>query len=330
MNIRELNEKLEAERLAPWAMKSAMAVREKQEEPCPLRMAYQRDRDRIVHSKSFRRLKHKTQVYITADDHYRTRLTHSLEVAQISRTIARSLRLNEDLTEAIALGHDVGHTPFSHVGEETLRAILGSFAHNEQSWRMVEYIEKDWQGLNLTMAVKDGILHHTGNVLPSTLEGKIVRIADRIAYLCHDLDDSLRSGMLTWELLPRNVVEKLGRSPSAMITTMVNDIVKSSLNVSEIKLSPQIEQTMNLFRKFMFKAVYHSPQLELEREQASFIVRELFRYYKKHFEKLPPEFIAQAEKWGNNRIVADYIAGLTDNYAVLLFKEIYIPPVWNR
>lgn len=330
MNVREITEELEYKILSPDAAKSREAIRKTNEVLCPFRTAYQRDRDRILHSKSFRRLKHKTQVYITSDDHYRTRLTHSLEVSQISRTIARGLRLNEDLTEAIALGHDVGHTPFSHVGEETMADLIGHFSHNEQSLRMVEYLEKNGKGLNLTTAVKDGILNHTGKTLPKTLEGKIVKTADRIAYLCHDYDDSLRSGLLSKNDLPSLVKKSLGDVPSSMITGMVCDMILSSSNKHDILLSEHMTEIMNSFRNFMFEKIYHSKILAKERYQARFIIEQLFRYYMKHFDKLPTEFLIKEDAWGKQQIVVDYIAGLTDSYAVAKFNEIFVPPVWNQ
>ncbi|WP_196593901.1 deoxyguanosinetriphosphate triphosphohydrolase [Pectinatus sottacetonis] len=330
MNIREKTEELEYEILSPDAAKSRDAKRSKDETMCPFRTAYQRDRDRILHSKSFRRLKHKTQVYITAGDHYRTRMTHSLEVAQISRTIARGLRLNEDLTEAIALGHDVGHTPFSHVGEEVMNALAGHFYHNEQSLRMVEYLEKNGKGLNLTIAVKDGILNHTGKVVPKTLEGRIVKTADRIAYLCHDYDDSLRSGLLNKIDLPDIVVGSLGSDYSTMITGMVSDMILSSSDKHDILLSDHMVKVMNVFRTFMFEKIYHSKVLEKERKQAGFIVEQLFKYYMKNPDKMPREFWVREKKWGKQQVVVDYIAGLTDSYAVAKFNEIFVPPVWNQ
>ena len=241
MTVRERLEEQEAALLSPLAARSVDASRSHPMAECPFRTKFQRDRDRILHSKSFRRLKHKTQVYIVAGDHYRTRMTHSLEVAQISRTIARSLRLNEDLTEAIALGHDVGHTPFGHAGEAVMEEILGHFAHNEQSLRMVEILERGGHGLNLTGAVRDGILNHTGKGMPSTFEGRIVRIADRIAYLCHDYDDSLRAGLLTADDLPAEVRDAFGTDTSAMITSMVSDMIVTSETRGDAALSPEVQ-----------------------------------------------------------------------------------------
>ena len=327
MTVRERLEEQEGALLSPLAARSKDARRSHPMEECPFRTKFQRDRDRILHSKSFRRLKHKTQVYIVAGDHYRTRMTHSLEVAQISRTIARALRLNEDLTEAIALGHDVGHTPFGHAGEAVVEEITGHFAHNEQSLRMVEILERGGHGLNLTGAVRDGILNHTGKGLPTTFEGRIVRIADRIAYLCHDYDDSIRAGLLTPEELPAEVRAAFGTDTSAMITSMVSDMIISSEACGDAVLSPQVQRVMDAFRAFMFERIYHSKTLAHERAQAGFVLRALMDHFTVYFHTLPHEFIAREERWGREQCVVDYVAGLTDSYAVALFREIYIPPV---
>lgn len=325
MLVRERTEELEFKILSPYAAKSRNAVRNKSEQLCDFRTAFQRDRDRIIHSKSFRRLKHKTQVYISPGDHYRMRMTHSLEVAQISRTIARGLRLNEDLTEAIALGHDVGHTPFGHAGEYALQDIIGDFHHNEQSLRMVKYLEKGGQGLNLTVEVQDGIVNHTGPHQPSTLEGKIVRLGDRIAYLCHDYDDSIRAGMLKHENLPEHVAKTLGTKPSSMITAMVSDIIYSSEGKNDIKMSATVLKSMNEFRSFMFEKIYHSLALERDREKAKYIIHKLYEYFMAVPEELPSEFREQEKRWGLKTTVVDYIAGLTDFYAIALFKKFFIP-----
>ncbi len=327
MSVREQTEELEYEMLSPVAAKSREARRKTPMEECEYRTKFQRDRDRILHSKCFRRLKHKTQVYITAGDHYRTRMTHSLEVAQISRTITRALRLNEDLAEAIALGHDVGHTPFGHAGEAAMDELIGHFAHNEQSLRVVEFLERDGKGLNLTFETKDGIVNHTGKTLPKTLEGRVVRIADRIAYLCHDYDDSLRAGMLSAEDLPREVRENFGTNTSRMITSMVSDIITWSMGMDDICQSDRVRSTMEIFRDFMFANVYRSERLAKEREQAVFVMRELFDYFMCNVEELPEEFCRREERWGRDQIVTDYVAGLTDSYAVQLFHRIFMPPV---
>ena len=327
MNIRERTEAIEEQYLAPQAAKSRLAGRKQPVTECSLRTKFQRDRDRILHSKSFRRLKHKTQVYIMAGDHYRTRMTHSLEVAQISRTIARGLRLNEDLVEAIALGHDVGHTPFGHAGEAVMNELTGHFAHNEQSLRVVEFLEKGGPGLHLTFEVKDGIVNHTGPHLPKTLEGRIVRIADRIAYLTHDYDDSLRAGLLKKGDLPGVVYECFGEDTSHMITSMVSDMIESSEDLQDIRQSAKVRDVMAVFRKFMFEHIYMSDALAHERRQAGFMLRQLYAYFLEHPSELPEEFCQREARWGRRQIVTDYVAGLTDSYAVQLFSEIFIPPV---
>ena len=325
--IRERTEQLEEQILAPYAARSSRARRKMPIEECPFRTKFQRDRDRILHSKSFRRLKHKTQVYIVAGDHYRTRMTHSLEVSQISRTIARGLKLNEDLVEAIALGHDVGHTAFGHTGEAALAKLTGHFAHNEQSLRVVEYLERGGQGLNLTLEVKDGIVHHSGKTQPKTLEGRIVHIADRIAYLAHDYDDSLRAGLLKKGDLPAAVYRNFGETTSEMITSMVADMITASAGKPVICQSEVCRETMDTFRAFMFEHVYHSPKLAHERRQATFVIRNLYEHFLAHFADLPREFVAREAYWGRQQIVTDYVAGLTDQYAVQLFDEIFMPPV---
>ena len=325
--VRERTEDLEYEMLSPLAAKSREARRKEPMEECPFRTKFQRDRDRILHSKSFRRLKHKTQVYIVAGDHYRTRMTHSLEVSQISRTIARGLRLNEDLVEAIALGHDVGHTPFGHAGEAAMDELTGHFCHNEQSLRVVEFLEKGGQGLNLTMEVKDGIVNHTGDRQPRTLEGCIVKTADRIAYLSHDYDDSLRAGLLTADDLPSDVRQRFGETTSQMITGMVSDMIEASMGQGDILQSAEGKRVMDVFRDFMFERIYHSDVLAHEREQAKFVQRQLYEHYLAHFDELPKEFAARESYWGRKQTVTDYVAGLTDSYAVQLFNEIFMPPV---
>ena len=327
MNVRERSEALEYEFLSEFAAKSREARRKEPMEECPFRTKFQRDRDRILHSKSFRRLKHKTQVYIVAGDHYRTRMTHSLEVSQISRTIARGLRLNEDLAEAIALGHDVGHTPFGHAGEAAMAELTGHFAHNEQSLRVVEFLEKGGKGLNLTREVKDGIVNHTGKHLPKTLEGRIVRTADRIAYLAHDYDDSLRAGLLKPGDLPQVVYERLGTDTSHMITSMVADMITASAGKDDILQGAACKEAMDVFRSFMFERIYRSDVLAHERRQATFVLRELYGYFLSHFDALPQEFAAREACWGRQQTVTDYAAGLTDSYAVQLFNEIFMPPV---
>lgn len=327
MSIRQQIEEREEAILSPRAAKSRLAVRDHELEPDPLRTAFQRDRDRIIHSKCFRRLKHKTQVYIAPGDHYRTRMTHTLEVGQISRTIARALNLNEDLVEAIAMGHDVGHTPFGHVGEYALRDVVGHFNHNEQSLRMVEVLENNGAGLNLTVEVRDGILGHTGPHIPMTLEGQIVRTADRIAYLCHDFDDAQRAGMLDAKDLPLEVCQYFGTTPSQLITAMVMDMVQSSMDQDRISMSKQTEDTMNLFRRFMFEKVYLAPDLIPDRNKGAYVVKHLFGYFMEHPDQM--EETAHVNGFYSTQDVVDYVAGLTDNYAIELFKKLFIPKMWN-
>ena len=327
MKVRERIEENEYKLLSPLAAKSRDAQRERPEADCDYRSRFQRDRDRIIHSKAFRRLKHKTQVYIISGDHYRTRMTHSLEVAQIGRTIARSLQLNEDLTEAIALGHDVGHTAFGHAGEAALDKLTGHFAHNEQSLRVVEYLEKGGQGLNLTKETMDGILHHSGNVLPFTMEGKIVHWADRIAYLCHDFDDSMRAEFLKPASLPKLVMEKIGVDTSKMITAMVSDMIVTSEQAGDITFSEEMNEAMSVFRQFMFENIYHSERLAKERKQAVFVLQQLFEYFSKNPDRMPVEFQQRQSQWGLEQTVVDYVAGITDSYAVQLFNDIYMPPI---
>lgn len=327
MSIRQQIEDREEAILSPRAAKSRLAVRDHELEPDPLRTAFQRDRDRIIHSKCFRRLKHKTQVYIAPGDHYRTRMTHTLEVGQISRTIARALNLNEDLVEAIAMGHDVGHTPFGHVGEYALRDVVGHFNHNEQSLRMVEVLENNGAGLNLTAEVRDGILGHTGPHIPKTLEGQIVRTADRIAYLCHDFDDAQRAGMLDIKDLPLEVRQHFGTTPSQLITAMVMDMVESSMDQDRISMSKQTEDTMNLFRRFMFEKVYMAPDLIPDRNKGAYVVKHLFGYFMEHPDQM--EETAHVNGFYSTQDVVDYVAGLTDNYAIELFKKLFIPKMWN-
>ena len=327
MSIRQQIEEREEAILSPRAAKSRLAVRAHELEPDPLRTAFQRDRDRIIHSKCFRRLKHKTQVYIAPGDHYRTRMTHTLEVGQISRTIARALNLNEDLVEAIAMGHDVGHTPFGHVGEYALRDVVGHFNHNEQSLRMVEVLENNGAGLNLTVEVRDGILGHTGPHIPMTLEGQIVRTADRIAYLCHDFDDAQRAGMLDVKELPLEVRQHFGTTPSQLITAMVMDMVQSSMDQDRISMSKQTEDTMNLFRRFMFEKVYLAPDLIPDRNKGAYVVKHLFGYFMEHPDQM--EETAHVNGFYSTQDVVDYVAGLTDNYAIELFKKLFIPKMWN-
>lgn len=331
MNIRETYENLEKEILSPYATLSMYSAgRTYKIEKCDIRTEYQRDRDRIVHSKSFRRLKHKTQVFIAPEgDHYRTRLTHTLEVSQLARTIARALRLNEDLTEAVALGHDLGHTPFGHTGEKVLNSIckLG-FKHNEQSLRVVEKLE-DGKGMNLTLEVKDGILNHCGNNMASTLEGIIVKYADRIAYINHDIDDAIRAGIIKNCDIPEKCAAVLGSTHSQRINTMVSDLINESTVKNCISMSMGVSDATNDLREFMFENVYIGSKAKSEEQKARFVVCELFDYFKKNYQELPKEFKDNLDNDSIERIVCDYIAGMTDVYAINLFNKLFIPSPWR-
>lgn len=330
-NPRQYYERIQAETLSPYAMLSQNTRgRETPVELCQIRTDFIRDRDRILHSKSFRRLKHKTQVFLSPQgDHYRTRLTHTLEVSQIARTISRALRLNEDLTEAIALGHDLGHTPFGHSGEDVLDELLpGGFEHNVQSLRVVEKLENDGAGLNLTFEVRDGILHHKKNGTPATLEGAVVSLADRIAYINHDIDDAMRAGVLQESDLPQECVRVLGNLHGKRINTMILDVVEQSFGQSVVRMSEEVYAQFDALREFMFERVYRNPIAKSEEDKAKRMIRELFSYYLEHIELLTGEYAKYLEEDGKERAVADYIAGMTDNYAVSEYIRIFVPKAW--
>lgn len=329
MNAREISEQNEKLILCERACFCTNTAGRKISEPeSELRTCYQRDRDRIIHCKAFRRLKHKTQVFLSPEsDHYRTRLTHTLEVAQIARTIARALRLNEDLTEAIALGHDLGHTPFGHAGERALNEITGSFAHYEQSVRVCEKLEKNGRGLNLTYEVLDGILHHTKGKEAHTLEGRIVRTADRVAYINHDIDDAVRAGVISNDDIPRDIAKHLGCTKSQRINTLVTSIVNNS--VDTVKMDGETEKYYDLLHEFLFESVYKNPVAKSEETKVKGIVEGLFEYYGKNPEKMSEEYLAITETEGNERAITDYIAGMTDHYAVTAYTNIYIPKAWT-
>ncbi|MFN7019003.1 MAG: deoxyguanosinetriphosphate triphosphohydrolase [Fimbriimonadales bacterium] len=347
MTIRERLEQLEHRILAPYAIKSADSRgRPIPEPPDPVRTAFQRDRDRIVHSKAFRRLKHKTQVFLDPnEDHYRTRLTHTLEVAQIARTISRALRLNEDLTEAIALAHDLGHPPFGHTGEEALDAILreylpnARFRHYEQSLRVVDCIEKDGRGLNLTHEVREGIIGHSKGRADLTaretektvhLEAAVVRLADRIAYLNHDLDDGIRAGLLSPDDLPRDLIEFLGRTHSERIARMVIDVVEQSDGKPVVQMSEPMLEAMNAMKEFMFENLYHHPAVQREREKMTKIVRQMFEYYFENPNEMSEKFRPkEATQEARAQAVCDYIAGMTDRYALYKYTRIFLPRNWG-
>ena len=334
LNLREYFEKREHDIYRPCAAFSdETRGRERKEDKCDIRTDYQRDRDRIIHSKSFRRMKHKTQVFLApGGDHYRTRLTHTLEVSQIARTIARALRLNEDLTEAIALGHDLGHTPFGHAGERALsKCSTIPFYHNEQSVRVVEKLEKEGRGLNLTWEVRDGILNHKTSGKPSTLEGCIVRISDKIAYVNHDIDDGIRAGILTESSLPVVCTELLGHSTRDRINNLIHALVSYSQDKDIIALPKDYEEALSSLRSFMFKDLYTNPLAKSEEVKAERVIGMLYDEYMSHIDKMPEEYIERIELGEPKEvIVCDYIAGMTDNYAEERAKELFIPRAWQH
>ena len=307
--------------------------RDREEAQCDIRTVYQRDRDRIIHCKAFRRLKHKTQVFLAPmGDHYRTRLTHTLEVSQIARTISKSLDLNEDLTEAIALGHDLGHTPFGHAGERTLNKVCSlGFAHAKQSIRVVEVLENNGLGLNLTKEVRDGILNHRTSGTPHTLEGKVVRLSDKIAYINHDIDDAIRGKIITENDIPKAYTEILGKSTKERLNTLVHDIVKNSYDKPDILMSQDIEEAMMGLRQYMFESVYTNPVAKIEEIKVKEMLKQLFYYYLDNIEYLPPEYKYLINEKGENKeqVVCDYIAGMSDQYSVAAFKKIFIPKSWE-
>lgn len=333
MLIREEFEKMEHQILSPYASFSdGSKGRERKEEPCDIRTDYQRDRDRILHSKAFRRLKHKTQVFLSpGGDHYRTRLTHTLEVSQIARTISKALRLNEDLTEAIALGHDLGHTPFGHAGERALSTAMGApFKHNEQSVRVVERLEKEGAGLNLTWEVRDGIRNHKMSGNPATLEGEVVRISDKIAYVNHDIDDGIRAGILTEEDLPALCTFVLGHSTRDRIDSIIHDVIRNSEGKDHICLSKEYEEALFNLRTFMFSYLYTNLKAKAEEKKAVKMIELLYAYYLARPEEMPAEYQRMIDEGEEKRvIVCDYIAGMSDNYAVSCFQNIYIPTAWG-
>jgi dGTPase len=327
---RERSEQIERQTLSPRAQfADATKGREREEPQDALRTVYQRDRDRIVHAKAFRRLKHKTQVFLAPEgDHYRVRLTHTLDVSQIARTAARALRLNEDLTEAIALGHDLGHTPFGHLGEQALTPFLGRpFKHSEQSLRIVEHLENEGDGLNLTWEVRDGIVHHPWSMPPpSTLEAQVVRFADRIAYLNHDLDDAVRAGVLSPGELPAAPLAVLGQTHSERISTLVTDLVTQSQDQAEIRLSPEVFTALDTLRDFMFEQVYLREGTREDHEKAVKLIRDLFAYYLEHPDQLPAEYHRSPGDLPTH--VADHIAGMTDRYALRTYERLFLPQGW--
>jgi len=334
MTVREELEQQEHLRLNPkaaFADQSKGRLRYEAPREEDVRTCYQRDIDRIVHSKAFRRLMHKTQVFLRPEgDHYRTRMTHTLEVSRIAGTITRALGLNEDLSEAIAMGHDLGHTPFGHAGEAALSECIGKpFRHNEQSLRVVDYLEKDGLGLNLTQEVRLGILGHTGQYWPETLEGQIVRRSDQIAYVNHDIDDAIRAGILSNGDIPKSISGILGDTHSLRINTLVTDAIRTSREAGTVCLSPEVDRALKDLRAFMFERVYRNPVAKGEESKARAMLKRLFEYYIAHPEALPEDFQPQLTFDGMERTVCDYIAGMTDNYAVDKYTELFIPMGWN-
>lgn len=334
MTIRERMEQYEVDNLSPYASLSINSRgRDIDEPPCDVRPCYQRDRDRILHSKSFRRLKHKTQVFLAPrGDHYRTRLTHTLEVSQIGRTIARALMLNEDLTEAIALGHDLGHTPFGHSGEAVLDRICPyGFTHYDQSVRVVEKLEKNGRGLNLTWEVRDGIRNHSTSNMPATLEGKIIRLSDKIAYINHDIDDAIRGQVIVESEIPTCYTDVLGHSSKERLDTMIHDIILNSFEKEDIIMSPDIETAMIGLRKYMFANVYTNPKAKGEEAKAQNLLEALYDYYMKHPESMSDEYINMINNEGESkeRVVCDYISGMTDQFAIAVYEEMSIPSAWK-
>ena len=335
MTIREEIEQWENEYLSPYASRSAQSAgRDIKEEECDIRPVYQRDRDRILHSNSFRRLKDKTQVFLAPEgDHYRTRLTHTLEVSQNARTIAKALRLNEDLTEAIALGHDLGHTPFGHAGARALDEVCPEgFRHNEQSVRIVEVLEKRGAGLNLTKEVRDGILNHKTKGMPSTLEGKIVRFSDKIAYIHHDMDDAIRGKVLSEEDIPKELRNTLGNTTTKRFDCFTHDIIRNSTGKNDICMSDEIAEAMKDLRSFMFDRVYTNPRVKGEEKKAERLVKFLYDHYLHNPDKLPDEYLMLINERGTSRerAVCDYVSSMSDRYAVAMFNELFLPSSWKE
>ena len=334
MTLREELERQEHEHLdkrAAFADESRGRLHPEEPRVEDVRTVFQRDTDKIVHSKAFRRLMHKTQVFLSPEgDHYRTRMTHTIEVSRIGRTIAKALSLNEDLAEAIAMGHDLGHTPFGHAGEVALTEATGQpFRHNEQSLRVVDILENGGEGLNLTYEVRMGILGHTGDRIPETLEGQIVRWADRYAYVNHDIDDAIRAGILSNTDIPKSISKTLGQSHSQRINTLVCDTITASREANTICLSPQVEKALGDLREFMFEHVYRNPIAKGQEQKARGMLQRMYEYYYNHPEALPDDFQPQLSFDGMERTVCDYIAGMTDNYAVDKYTELFIPSGWQ-
>ncbi len=333
LKIREQLEQRETQILSKHATLSMNSKgREKDEKPCDIRPCFQRDRDRILYSKSFRRLKDKTQVFLSPDgDHYRTRMTHTLEVSQNARTIAKALLLNEDLAEAIALGHDLGHTPFGHAGERALNEVCpGGFRHNEQSIRIVEKLENYGQGMNLTWEVRDGILNHEIDLKPATLEGRVVRLSDKIAYMHHDMDDAIRGGIITEGEVPREICKVIGFSNREWLDTFIHDIVANSLDKDDILMSDEVYGAFHDLRKFMFEKVYTNPTAKGQEGKVEAMIKILYQYYLDHIDRIPDYLQIMMENGeSKERVVCDYVSSMTDRYAIAIFEEVYIPHTWG-
>ena len=333
MKIREQLEERESQILSKYATLSTNTRgRDVDEKPCDIRPCFQRDRDRILYSKSFRRLKDKTQVFLSPEgDHYRTRMTHTLEISQNARTIAKALRLNEDLAEAIALGHDLGHTPFGHAGERALNDVCPfGFKHNEQSLRIVEKLENYGQGMNLTWEVRDGILNHEMDLRPSTLEGRVVRLSDKIAYMHHDMDDAIRGGILVESDIPSNLAKVIGHSNREWIDTFIHDIISVSMDTDDIRMSDEVYDAFHKLRKFMFERVYTNPVAKGQESKVEDMIKILYQYYIDHIDKIP-DYLKRMMEEGvdKERLVCDYVSSMTDRYAVAVFEEVYIPRSWG-
>ena len=330
MNIREEKEKREESYLSPYAQLSARSRgRALPEEECTVRTCFERDRDRILYCKAFRRLKHKTQVFIFPEsDHLQTRLTHTLEVSQIARSISKALDLNEILAEAIALGHDLGHTPFGHSGESVLNSLYpGGFEHNVQSLRVVDVLENGGKGLNLTWEVRDGILNHSTGWTASTLEGKITNISDKIAYINHDMEDALSMGILREEDFPGEYISVLGKTNSERINTMISDVIIASRGTGDIKKSPKVSEATDGMRRFLFERLYVGSEAKKEEEKAKNVIKSLYDYFTGHPDRMPREYLERGEE-DMARSVCDYIAGMTDNFATELYRDLFVPKSW--
>ena len=330
--IKQRTFEIEKAFLSPYATFSEKTQgRLREEEPCPMRTEFQRDRDRLIYCKSFRRLKNKTQVFFSPQgDHYITRLTHTLDVAQIARSIARTLSLNEDLAEAIALGHDLGHTPFGHSGERILDSLNpDGFEHNVQSLRVADVLEKDGRGLNLTFEVRDGILNHKKSGKPATLEGKCVSLADRIAYINHDLDDAVRAGILSIDDIPKDVLDVLGKTSKQRINTAITSIYNNSCGINDVKMDKPVEEASERLRSFMFERVYHNKTAKGEEEKAERMLTAMYHYFIKNTDKMPETYISLLEKYSREQVVCDYISSMTDRYAIYKFNSIFVPNGWS-